>query len=292
MVGHRFPCWVTTIAVMLLIILALNRAFAGAPEKNATDISLYAVLTHQTKYDGKLISVSGFICLKPDYPAIFLSYKGCAKPNRFTGIGLFVNSEVILKREEYGHETYGAVKGVFHTLRPGYVSVDSGLGGAWLAVKSIKSYHQSFAWSFSVIKPMSKKSAAYSQIQRIANTLIEDTVSQNYDKLAKLFVPTKAKAISLYISDLQNDKTRLGWVFFGAPHSIRAAAISSENNNNDKEIEVYLAQEPDEYLACISLAKARASFQPSVSYLLEGGKKFCFRILHGKFLDVGDFLYE
>jgi len=292
MAGHRFQCWLTKITVMLSIILVWHQTFAGTSQNNATDISLYTLLTHQTEYDDKLVSVDGFICLKPDYPAIFLSYKDCAKPNRYAGVGLFVNSEVILKREQHGHGTYGAVMGIFHAHKHGYVSVDSGLGVAWLAVKKIHSYHQPFAWSFDVIKPVSKSNEAFSRIQKIAFALIENTISQNYDKLAELFVPTKGKAINLYISDLRNDKTRLGWVFFGAPHSIRAAAIASEHNSKHEEVEVYLAQEPDEYLACLSLVKPAVSFQPNVSYLLEGGNKFCFTILHGKYLNVGDFLYE
>lgn len=292
MVGRKFLSGVITYVIALFFMLPLHATGAGVVDSNLSIINLYTLLTHQTEYDGKLISAEGFICLKPDYPAIFLSYKDCASPSRYTGIGLHLNSEIILKREQYGHDSYGIVRGIFHTLKRGYVSVDSGLGGSWIAVNEISPRPSSFAWSFSVIKPLSKSSEAYPEVKKIADAMIKNTLNRNYAKLAAVFVPTGGKAINLYISDLRNDKTRLGWVFFGAPHSIQRAVATSNRNNTDDEIEVYLTKEPDEYLACVSLGNTTTSFQPSISYLLEGGSKFCFSVLRGKIVDVGDFLYR
>lgn len=294
MVGRKILCSVFIPVAALLLMLVWRTAVAGVAASNLTVVSLYTLLTHKSEYDGKMISVEGFICLKPDYPAIFLSYKGCASPSINIGVGLHVNDEIILKREQYGHDTYGTVKGIFHAHKPGYVSVDSGLGGSWIAVKEISPYNETFAWSYSVIKPLDTNNEAYSKVKRIADLMIESTLDRNYDQLGGVFVPTRGKSINLYISDFRNEKTRLGWVFFGAPHSIRAALSASTSNrsNVNDEIEVYLTQEPDEYLACISLGDAAVSFQPSISYLLEGGDKFCFGVLHGKYVDVGDFLYR
>lgn len=279
---------ITLFVYGIALLLSSATARSGTSD-DPIKTSLYSVLTNSSFYDGKLIAVSGFICLRPQNPGVFFSYRYCEEPTTQVGIGLNVPADSVKKREEYGHESYGEIIGIYHAALPSRISIDSGLGGASISVERISPNSQPFPWSYNVIRTVGRDEPAYSKIMFITNSLLQAAKSKNYSKLAETFVPSTSESFKLYVSDFQNTNSRLGWVFFGANHSIYSAL-----NDFQKEpsVEIYFLKEPDDYLSCVSFDNSNVSFQPDVNYLLEGGKKFCFLLLEGKFVSNAEFLYN
>jgi hypothetical protein len=248
---------------------------------------LYSILASPTSFDGKLVDVSGFICMSADNSALLFSYRYCVKSDGKVGVGLLLNADHYKKREEFGHKSYGEVIGVVHTLKPNQVWVDNGLGNIWITVDRITAKSETFVWSHDVTAPLSQSEPAYSETIGITQALLDSVKHKSYSKLARIFSPRNDEMMMAYEKDFKNPEKRLNWVFFSAPHSINSALNAP--GDLPTKIEVYETKESGEYLACTTIGTHMDSFQPGLDFLLRGGNKFCFTIFHHDLITDADF---
>jgi|GEM_PF-5682791 len=278
---------------MVLALLSMLASISCAAATNdvsadkAINVSLYDLMTDSNSYDGKVIRVSGFICLNPGDPALLFSYKGCDNLEENLGVRLDVSPDITIRRELFGHNSYGSVVGQYRAAKSGEVMIDSQLGPAVIAVKNIFPQSQPFAWSNDIAGVLSESKQRAKFIE-IANNFIQYVREKNYQKLAELYIPSKRPSMDVYISDFKNSQSRPGWLLFNSENSVYT--YLEKNRGNKVNIEVYREKEPDTYLDCISFDNTSTPFQPSMSYLLGGGSKFCLTIINDGALSSSDFL--
>ena len=266
-------------------------ASASGPSATTTPskISLYELTTDSNKYDGKVVEVSGFLCLRED-PGLFFSYRECDELNPALGVSLHISSEMQIKRELFGDGGYGVVVGLYHAASTGEVSIDSALSPSSIKVESIKPDSSPFQWSFKVLKPLNTQDAGFSDVTKISKSLISVVSDSDIERLGQLFVSPGNEKAKMYVADLKNQSSRIGWVFFGAPNSLHAFLANPKGG--DTKIEEYATDQSDAVLACISKGGNMPSAMPSIGYVLKGGSKFCFTVIHGNELLASDFLYK
>lgn len=284
--------------ILILTLIGCLYGFApamaamGGTVQNNDPISteLYSILSSPSSFDGKLVDVSGFICLSTNNSALLFSYRYCEASEGQVGVGLRVVPSPAKIREQYGHKSYGEVIGIVHTLKPNETWIDNGLGSVWIDVNRITAKTEPFVWSYDVTAPLSKSTTEYAKAMELTKTLLDSTRHKDYLKLARVFSPRNDEMMEAYEKDFQNSEKRLNWVFFSAPHSIYSALNAS--GDPSIAIEVYETKKPDVYLTCTSIGLHTESFQPGIDFLLRGGDKFCFTIFHEDLISDSAFEYE
>src|SRR5882724_1709648 len=88
----RKPMFVVMGCFIGLIIGCMSKGNA-ASGMEPIKADLYSILSSPAAYDGQLVDVKGFVCLKTDNTALLFSYRYCDAPEGKVGIGLRVDTK-------------------------------------------------------------------------------------------------------------------------------------------------------------------------------------------------------